>query len=197
MQVYLDDVPLDAAASTLGDALRVGREQAESRGRIIVDARADGTPIPDDHLASPETATREPYADEIRLFSEAPRALVRAALTDAAQALLEVKTMQSEAAASLQQGRTEEAISELGGALRVWEQVKSAVEQGGMILNEPLDERPSMAGLIDGLRDRLVGLQSALEQRDWAGVSDELAYELGDHADAWRSALLAIAQDLD
>ena len=83
MQVYLDDTPLDTAATTLEDALRIGRERAESQGRIIIDARADGAPIPDAHLASPALAERTPYAGEIRLVSEEPRALVRAALTDA------------------------------------------------------------------------------------------------------------------
>lgn len=197
MKVYLDDSPVAVTRPTLADALREARALAAARGRIIIEALADGAPAPDAHLSDPDSAATTPYAGELRFVSEAPRALVRAALTDAAGALLEAKSAQSDAADRLHEGRTNEAVSGIGAALRIWEQVKQAVEQGGMILEERLDRAQGMPELITGLTDRLSSLQSALERRDWAGVADELSYELNDHADAWRSALLAIANDLD
>lgn len=201
MRVFLDDELLapDGAAESLAGALDLARDRAQSLGRLIVEVWADGLRVPGEDLSG-EHPLPSPYASELRLVSESPRALVRSALVGAAAAVDEIKTAQQRAADSLLSGDTVAGVESLRDALDLWESVRRALGDGASILG--FDPRsPGVAGNVAGLLSELsVRLQEVgrlMQSRDWSALADELAFELSDHAEAWRAGLLALAGTLE
>ncbi len=197
MKLLLDGAPVPLptpGSTTLAGALEAGRARAAERGRIIVEVFADGEPVAH-HDLGPGAAAPSGVG-EVRLVSEDPRLLVRDALREAAVALDQVRDAQREAAELIHRGRPEDATARLTEVFGVWEGVKRVVDEGGLILSRPLEREAGMDVLLEGLARRLVSVRAMLETSDWAGLADELAFDLDDEADKWRGKMLELSDML-
>jgi len=194
MRAYLDDEPLELEGQTLGAAVLAGRQAAESRGRMIIEVWADGSPAPPADLE--ELPAADPYASEVRFVSAVPGALVAHALEEAAENLAGVREAQTDAAAQLSRGETREAMTNVGEALRAWETVRRAVQEGCAVLGvAPADllsddeSRDACTRAIEALLEALREVQRAVTDQDVAGLADTLEYDLDELAETWTGLL--------
>ena len=200
MKVFLDDTEVAAPDATLGAALDACRREAEGKGRMIVEVWADGERTPDDDLAEPPTFS--PYADEIRMVSADPRALVAHTLLEASDVLGEMAERQRRIAADLQVGKTTDALGGLGDVLTVWDGARRAVVEGSAILGgDPLsllpeDKRAGYTEATERLTSALTELLDLMRAGDLTGVADILEGELADEAPQWQDILSALADSV-
>src|SRR5262245_16612232 len=137
MQVLLDGTPLSVSNPSLAGALATAAADAQSRGRIIVEVKADGVLLSDDKLGNPST---EPSTiKELRLLSAEPRALVRHTILEAVTALESARTEQAAASELIQSGDPEQALGKLQAAMITWQTVRDVVEQSAAVLRIDLD----------------------------------------------------------
>ncbi len=198
MRAYLDDEPLELEGQTLGAAVLAGRQAAESRGRMIIEVWADGAPAPPADLE--ELPDADPYAGEVRFVSAVPGALVAHALEEAADNLAGVRAAQTDAAAQLSRGETREAMTNVGEALRAWEIVRRAVQEGCAVLGvapaellSDEESRDACTRAIESLLEALREVQRAVGDQDVASLADTLAYDLDELAETWTGLLSDMA----
>lgn len=193
MQVFLDDKPVVVSGQSLGDALAAVTTQAGSR--LVIEALADGAPVPDDHLENPPEAA--PYAGELRFRSADRAAIARHALHEAADALERVRSSQRDAAEFVRAGDVREALAALGPALEGWQHVRSAIDtlaEGGFIaLAAHAAGAPSLEDHLQKLAEALTELKRAISHADWAALGDVLAYDLDEQAEQIGAQLRALA----
>lgn len=200
MQVLLDGNPVPVARPTLADAIATCAEDAKSRGRIIVEVKADGVIIAGDKLGNP---SREPSTiKELRLLSAEPRALVRHTILEAVGALENARSDQAKAAEQIQSGNTEQALGTLQTAMVTWQAVRDVVEQSAGVLGLDL-ETLTLPGVEEGvtfktatqeLLKHLKELRGALDQQDWSALSDIVGYDLDAQAGVWKGLLVSLSQ---
>lgn len=194
MQVYLDGAPLEVTGERLADAIDAALAKAGER--MVVEALADGRPVPLEHFDAPPETT--PYAAALHFRSADRDAIARVALHEAADTLDHVRAIQAEAADQVRAGQVDVALRTLAGALEGWSQVRSAIElMSGSEL--PLDRaRTSSGDLLDsqlkGLASALTELRRTIAQSDWSALGDVLAYDLQERA-AHAGQLLRAAAD--
>ncbi|MEX2217235.1 MAG: hypothetical protein WD749_00620 [Phycisphaerales bacterium] len=198
MNAYLDGKPLTLPQpGTMAGALRAALADAERRGRVIVEVQIDGAKAPDSLLEEPP---EEAVGSEVRLLSVEPVALVRTTLMDAADALESARERQGRSAELIHAGKVEDALRPLSEAIETWQTVRDAVEKSAAMLNLRLSElkagTPGMEALVESLSGRLSEVRRALAGEDWSALADVLAYDMGDQADRWKSALIAAAEGL-
>ncbi len=198
MRAYLDDEPIALDGGTLSAAVVAGKRAAEAKGRMIVEVWADGAPAPPADLDDPPE--NDPYADEVRFVSADPGGLVAYALEEAADNLTGVRPSQVNAAACLARGETSEAMGDVADALRAWESVRRAVQDGcaalGVAPAELLERdnaEQECAVAIEGLLDALREVQRAVNEQDVASLADVLEYDLEELAEAWGGLLAEMA----
>jgi hypothetical protein len=200
MQVLLDGLPIAVARPTLADALAAGTANAQSRGRIIIEVKADGVALSDDKLGNPSS---EPSGiRELRLLSADPRALVQQTVLDTVEALDQARMQQARAAELIQSGQPEEALNILQVALVTWQAVRDVVSRSAAVLDLNLETIPlrgvekgvSFNSAITGLVTHLDQVRSGLEQQDWSAVSDVVGYDMDVQAGVWRGLLVAFAE---
>lgn len=192
MKVYLDGQPVSEAGQTLASALDAVR--SSSRGRLVIEAQADGAPIPDAHLASPPESA--PYAEELRFISADAVALVRESLLEAADLLPPAREQHQCLADLIASGEPESAIQQLGTLLAVWQQVMDTLQavRSCEAVTLPAQEIDATA---TGLNDRLIELRTCIERQDWSGLSDLLAYDLTEEAQRWEQLLATLARAVE
>lgn len=192
MKVYLDGQPVSEAGQTLASALDAVR--SSSRGRLVIEAQADGAPIPDAHLASPPESA--PYAEELRFISADAVALVRESLLEAADLLPPAREQHQRLADLIASGEPESAIQQLGTLLAVWQQVMDTLQavRSCEAVTLPAQEIDATA---TGLNDRLIELRTCIERQDWSGLSDLLAYDLTEEAQRWEQLLATLARAVE
>lgn len=197
MKVFLDGEELAVKGASLGTALAAGTAASEEKGRIIVEVWADGDPAPESDLSSPPE--REPYASELRFVTAEPKSLVRTVLLDVSDALSATRDTQRQAADHLQVGETGQALVELGDAVRTWETVRRAVEEGCALVNIPTATGSTIAGgginsaLVEDLASNLTSIKKALADQDWPALADLLSFELDEQIDRWQEELNRLA----
>lgn len=199
MRLYLDGDAIAAETPGLAAALREGIALAERKGRIVVEATLDGRALTDEQLENP---TDDPGAgEEVRLLSAEPKSLVRITLLDAADALEDAKTRQSQCAEKLHSGDIEGAMQTLAEAISVWQAVRDVVSRSADLLRLPLDgiktlvdqqERP-VGDHIASLTANLEELKRSVNAEDWSALADLLAYDLDEQADRWRELMHSLA----
>ena len=182
MQVYLDGTPLTVAGPTLAEAIDAAL--AHAGDRMVVEALADGEPVPPEHLDSPPDTS--PYARELRFRSADRGAIARVALYEAADTLDQVRSIQADAADKVRAGHVDIALRTLAGALEGWSQVRSAIELmstadlplagAGKGSDTPLDEQ------LRGLASALTELRRTIADSDWSALGDVLSYDLQERA---------------
>lgn len=206
MQVFLDDRQLSPDPMTLAAALRAGIDAAQRSGRVVVEAFVDGQPIADSTLENPP---EEAWGSEVRLTSVEPRALVRATLLDAADALESAAADQARCAAMIQSGRVDESLAPLSAAVQTWQSVREAVEKGAALMRMPLDSMgfagqgagagaagERLVDLIGSLTSRLEEVKRSLAAQDWSGLADVMAYDMAEQAATWKSVLEKLSEEL-
>lgn len=197
MKVFLDDTPVASTDCSLGGALGAAIAAARERGRVVVEARADGAVVPDDHLTNPPAVA--PYAAELRLVSAEPRSLVRTTLGDAADFLSRAVELQREAAGLLQVGKSREAVALLPEIFGIWDAARRAIIDGCGLLSLSVDEalrRAGAAGLNNELAACLEEVKRSLGAADWTSLADALAYDLVERAGAWQAAMRGFERSL-
>lgn len=193
MQVYLDGTRLAVPGDTLGEAIDAAL--AIAGNRMVVEALADGRPVPLEHFDSPPATS--PYATELRFRSADPEAIARVALHEAADTLDQVRQIQAEAANQVRAGHVDQALRTLAGALEGWSQVRSAVE---LMSKSDLPLAQTRRGADESLDVQLKGLAAALSElrrtiaeADWSALGDVLAYDMEERAEISGRLLRAAA----
>lgn len=197
MQVYVDGEPLAGAGSTLGSALSAVR--AGLGGRLVIEAMADGSPVPPEHFDAPPE--REPYAGRLDIRTEDAGALVRFSLLEAAEALERVRASHERAAELLQTGDTPGCMTELGPIFEVWgaaaQTLSIARQLDQIVLPSRTSDGRALEGVADELNGKLVEVKRCLAEEDLAGLADVLAYDMTAAADDWVSILRALAGSVE
>jgi len=200
MQVYLDGQRLNLEQPTMASALRAGSDEAERRGRVVVEVYVDGTMVSDTLLSDPP---EQALGSEMRLVSVEPKRLVRETLLDAADALDRAGQEQTDAAEEIQSGRVEDAMPLLQSAITKWQAVRDAVEKSASLLSIPLSSEVggargprSLSDVVDELAASLTDIRRCLEAEDWSGLADHLAYDMSDQIRSWQGMLRSLAEGL-
>jgi hypothetical protein len=195
MRVFLDEAELPEAGLTLGSALDAGRVAALAKKRVIVEVWADGERTGDDEIATPPTF--EPYADELRLVSVDPAALVTTTLYDAADMMPQVQRMQSEVSQSIHRGEKAEALGRLQEVLSVWDSARRAVAHGCALLeispDSVLGSESRFGSSVEDLGSTLKIFVEAAKGDDWVTVADTLEDEMHTLAGVWQEMLCELA----
>jgi hypothetical protein len=200
MQVLLDGNPLATSGPSLADALTAGAADAQSRGRIIVEVKADGIALSDEKLGNPSSDAS--LIKELRMLSAEPRALVRHTLLEAVGALDNARAEQTKAAELIQSGDPETAMSTLQVAMVTWQAVRDVVTRSADVLGLNLDTL-ELPGVEEGLNFKtattdLLGhlkqMRAALDQQDWSALSDIVGYDLDAQVGVWKGLLVALSQ---
>jgi hypothetical protein len=215
MQVLLDGNPLSVSNPSLAGALATAAADAQRRGRIIVEVKADGVLLSGDKLGKPSNdpstikelrlLSAEPRALVRHTILEAvtePRALVRHTILEAVTALESARTEQAAAAELIQSGDPEQALGKLQAAMITWQTVRDVVEQSAAVLRIDLDSL-ALPGVDEGisfktatkdLLGHLKQMRTALDQQDWSALSDVVGYDLDAQVGVWKGLLVALSQ---
>jgi hypothetical protein len=206
MRVVLDGTPLtdhaSTAAATFAEALGAGATAAQAGGRIIIEVKADGQPVPPEHLSDPASVTAT-YA-ELVLRSADPRALVRESLSDASDALGQLAPLHAAVADALATGDTRRAMDQLREVLSTWQAVQDLLEHARALLSLDLThirvpDRPDLT--FDAKAAQFVAtsrtIRDAVQSQDWSALSDAVAYDLDAAAGDWAALIRALAKDVD
>jgi hypothetical protein len=200
MQVLLDGHPISVARPSLALALQTAAADAQARGRILVEVKADGVVLTSDQLASPSDE-HSAYA-ALEMLSADPRQLVRQTVLDAVEALESVRGEQAAAMEQIQTGQMGEALQTLQGAFMTWQAARDVVSRGAALLQIDL-ETVKLPGVEEGvtfqsattsLLSHLSALKDALNEQDWSALSDIVGFDLDADATTWHSLLKAFAE---
>lgn len=201
MRLLVDghEIPLDRA--TLAAAIAAGAGEAESRGRMVVEVKADGITLDERDI---ESAPDVPGTfQEIRLVTASRDEMAAGVLRAAEAALGDLVAAQRHVADQILATRLEPAASGLQEVLNVWQSVHDATDQICLLLAQDLPTLASRADRADQADPALAGLTSALSQvrstvqsQDWSSLADLLTDELTDLARMWQGLLGAIATSL-
>jgi len=197
MRVYLDDAELAGPISTLSGALEAAREAACQRGRVIVEAAADGSAIPDSDLQHPGQVAVQPRS--VQFVSADPRAMVRAALLDAADLLEHARDDHAGVVSAIDAAEVENARVLLERVLGAWSACIATVRDGGTLVGIDLElpvDGEAPATRVARLSTTLIEVKRCLSSQDWAGLSDAVGDDLEGHARGWDAMLRAMSEGL-
>lgn len=197
MKVYLDGCPIDGAGSTLASALDAVATSLD--GRLVIEAEADGSPVPPEHLSQPPGT--DPYARRLDLKSENAGALVRFSLLEAADALEGAREDHATAAKSIDVGDTSAAMGALGPILEVWSAAARTIDLARQIEQIDLPGRVadgrSLDDVADTLNRMLVEIKRCLADQDLVRLADVLAYDMTKAVDDWAAMLRGLAGSVE
>lgn len=199
MDTYIDGQKSETDQNGLAAVLSTACLQATQRGRLLTRVVADGAPIATALIDEPPT--NDAGIATLEIFTEDTGEVILESLRGAAEALEAVKVLQQTAAEKIQTGEITEAFSPLGSVLETWSAVREIVGQAGELGQIDIGRLQvgdvTGAALIESLSTRLGAVREAMAGEDWGGLSDELAYEFGDQADAWRGLVHAMSAKID
>jgi hypothetical protein len=196
MRVLLDGSPVSVDRPTLARALSAGSATARARGRVIIEAKADGVALSDDQLGAPSD---EPgLMRELTLTSAEPRALVKVTLDDAAVALRELVGDQKRAAELIHAGKESQALQSLQSIFKTWQNVKDIVSHCCELLERRLDavafaNADTLEAASRRLASQLQAVKASLTKQDWSSLADTLEYDLCEEAQQWVRLLSSLA----
>ncbi|MBL8762204.1 MAG: hypothetical protein JNL50_12970 [Phycisphaerae bacterium] len=201
MRLLLDNDVIFTPRESLALALKTGVEEAERRGRIIIEVHGDGRPLGDDLLSAPPDDASG--ISELRLISADPNLLVAETLMQAADSLRLARQHQSSASDKFLAGDTDAALDEVKHAFGVWQAVRDAFEKSAQVLGTQLFEAKFDVGNgqtraaredVDALTAALREVRDAMEAQDWSALADAMEYGLSGVVDRWEVMLTAIAR---
>ncbi len=199
MHVELDGHRLDQQHTSVAAALAAGVDAAEAKGRIIIEAKADGVRLTDEVLSAPPDAPSQ--IDVLSLTSAEPRTLASVTLYDAADAAQSIRELQAVASARLQShGFDEEVLKAVQESLETWQALRDVVVQVAQVLQIDLatlelegTEAGEPARRSAALVGKLGDLKQSLAAEDWSAVADSLGYDLEAEAGDWAAMLRSMA----
>lgn len=200
MRVTLDGTLVPIDRPTLKAALDAAASIAAGKGRVLIAAEADGSPLPDAALESPSDEFSSIL--ELKTTSAHPRDLVTQMLNSAADALEGLRVSQRDAGGKIRSASLESANQDLHAILAVWQAVTSALSHSAQILHADLSRMevstpfgsivPNQA--VDQLLSTLRRLQQCLPKQDFSALSDILIHDLDEHAQRWSAMLRAFTE---
>lgn len=201
MRVMVDQETVEIARPTLAAAIAGGAAHAESKGRIVVEVKADGVTLAERDI---ENAPDIPGAfREIQLLTASRAHLAAQVLQAAASALDDVIAAHRFVADQIFATRLEPATNALQETLGVWQQIREGVEQVCVLLASDLPTLSGKVGKSEEARELVSGLSSGLGEvrravaaQDWSTLADTLTDDLTVLADRWRTLLGALAAAL-
>lgn len=177
--------------ATLVAALAAARAHAGER--FIIEVFADGIPIPAQDLESPPDFA--PYAEEISFRTVDRSTIIHEALESVDAALASIAAQHDAVAASLQTGRTAEAMNELSVVLGTWDSVQqlAATLAGLEAASAQSPEREGAAVELghasDALLQIMYSVKEAVLSEDWSALADILSFDLTELASRWQASL--------
>lgn len=195
MRVLLDNQPCDIQADSVTAAVTRAAALAQQNGRLIVEVIVNGRTWNSDDL---DKLDQQPLvAEEIRLTTAEPAALICQTLDDAADALLDAERLQRESAQTMQAGQTASGLAMLNQAFGVWSSVQQAVtmscELAGIDLDqfriESQEPGESARVILHKLNNHLRQVRDALANRDEVALTDALLYEMPAAVRSWRELI--------
>lgn len=198
MGIYLDDEMVDLAGTDLGSVLGAAQQQLQGQGRVVVEVQLDGRTLVGDEVADQQ---HQSIADaEVRLYSANPRELAGDVLDQVRQRLEDARRLQEEAAASLQQDNSAEALHHISSLIEIWMQTQQAVLYSVAILDIDLDrfriDGQPMAELAEQLIGQLKTLKQLIGDGDMVALADVLAYEWPGTVDQWDQLVGNLAEQI-
>lgn len=196
MRVYLDDECVSEQSTGLAAGLRAAVDQAQTRGRIVIEVHADGEPLPGESLDDPDSHSAP--IGELRLKSAPPRTFLKMTLHEAADALEQAERAQKEAADLLERGDAKSGFDRLGVAFVLWDAARDVLSKSQQILGIDLDtlrqDPPSVADSVASLCRTLDAARDSIGKEDWATLSDLLRFDLAEEGARWREMLRDLAE---
>lgn len=193
MDVFLDGTVVDGAGETLASALEAARSRAGKR--LIIEAKADGSPISHADLDRPPT--NAPFASKVEFMSADRALLLKEAGRGAAAALDSLRERQSSASELLQRGNVNDAIGQVAEIVGQWAVVREAI----MLTLRAAPpgryhdaDREDLNSVLTGLAANLKEIKRSISAQDWSGLGDVLAWDLQEPTDRCRLWLLRAAE---
>lgn len=199
MPVFIDDLPADITAPSLGEALLAAQRDLERAGRIIVEVVLDGQPLVGDELFERQ---EEALADStLNLVTANPRELVAETLGAVHGQLDAARDAQTEAAACLQRDEQDAAMQLIGEAMTTWQQTERAVRESAGVMEISLDDLAidgqPFSELTSALIEQLSSLRDLLEAHDFVAVADALQYEWPQTTLRWQKAIEELMEKIN
>ena len=182
MKTYLDGTLVEEAGDSLEQALEVVRGRLSDR--LVVEALADGVPVPDSDLDEPPADGE--YAQELRFTTARTGAVVAESLRQASEAIEAADERRQEAADRLAEGDVEGAMDSLCDVLRVWASVRSVAEIAVNMPEGGLDAKTVQPAAVE-LGKVLDALRTAIVEQDWPTAGDIVGLDLPELAARWRT----------
>lgn len=198
MQVFLDNEPLSVNRPTLKSAFGAAIDLAQGRGRVIVEVVADGRPVAGPLLADPPDDPLE--GDELRFTSVEPWSMVYEIMHESAEALESASEHQRRASEHILDAKLDEAREDIEAAMGVWQQVITAIQRSGQLLDIDIeslkvgDPPIALGERVKGLARLLTTLTQGVKGEDWSSIGDLLAYELEEESENWREIVVSLAK---
>ena len=197
MRLMVDEREVKLDRPTLAAAIAAGAGDAESRGRIVVEVKADGVTLAERDI---ESAPDIPGSfKEVALTTVSRGELAAGVLSAASAALGDLATAQRHVADQVLATRLEPAAAGLQEVISVWQGVREASDQVCVLLATDLSTLAESAGVgdqaraaVDGLAAALTGVRASVQAQDWSTLADLLTDELTDLASSWQTVLGAI-----
>ena len=195
MSVTVDDQALPAdrlGLKTVGQVLRHLRR--EGSRRVVVHVLIDGKE-PDLHRL--KAVKRYPVASHSILIETAdPREMAEDVLHTVEAELSEADRLNNESAALLKRNQIAPAIEKLGGCFTSWQHVQESIVKTAQLLRLDLDcvsvHGKPLSGILRDFTSHLRQIRVALEERDYAALSDMLAHQTSSASAQWRDAVASL-----
>lgn len=197
MSVTVDHQPLAAEQMgllTLGQVLA----HVQRDDRLVVSVLIDGRE-PD--LQQMNQVRQFPVRNHALFIETAGRVEMAAEVLDVVrQQLADTDRLRSDATDLLRRNECAAAMQRLSGCFSIWQHAQEAVLKTAKLLRIDLDQVSvhgrSLTDLVNGFRDQLGQIKSALESRDFVLLCDTLSYEMTQTTEQWQAALDALRDQI-
>lgn len=191
MDIYIDEKLLTAeefSNGTIEETVRNIQGKHCPEGTLIVGLSCDGQEVPSGAMT--ETLNQEvSTVDRLDIITANYRSLVTNTMNEASESLRGAIVDAKRIAGMLVSGQTIDAMQELGGCVRVFQQVHDAIGKSLQILEVDLDSvGTNGVSVIDSLvkpREVLLDIKDALQNTDHVRLADILEYEVEQASVNW------------
>jgi len=191
VDIYIDEKLLTAeefSNGTIEETVRNIQGKHCPEGTLIVGLSCDGQEVPSGAMT--ETLNQEvSTVDRLDIITANYRSLVTNTMNEASESLRGAIVDAKRIAGMLVSGQTIDAMQELGGCVRVFQQVHDAIGKSLQILEVDLDSvGTNGVSVIDSLvkpREVLLDIKDALQNTDHVRLADILEYEVEQASVNW------------
>jgi hypothetical protein len=188
------DLPPDTVF--LPQALVAVNAFLEARGRTLQAVIVDGRPIPPERLAAELRDKQVHEVSTLEVRSATAASLVIETIDEVAEVLPELPVACQQLSAVIAGEAPEEGFKPFNDLLEIWETLEVRQRQAGDLLGVGLGEievgGESVQRHRAAVRALLARARNALENSDFIGLSQLLAYELSDHAEREQDIMAAL-----